>query len=252
LKPGVNFSWNTFAENKISRFVLSEGYKDIGGAPNNDITAFTIPVSAETIVSHAFENNQIARLSIPGNVKTIGAYSFSGNKLTSLRIPKNVESIEGYAFADNPLEWVTIDNKSIKIGATSFPPKIMNSLTKQLASTIGYDDLAREMNKWQGKTVKISGRISQINDPETSQPKIYLDLSGDWDFSLEWDYKKIFVRYRYEDNEVRFLENDRVTIWGTVTGISEHRSNLDILGRATSKLPEINARIIERQKTGGL
>jgi hypothetical protein len=248
LRQGLSFQWNTFDHNDISKFILTEGYKNIGGAPNNKITSIVIPVSAETIIDHAFENNQISRLTIPASVKTIGGYAFKGNKITGLRIPRNVERIGDYAFADNPLEWVTIENRNINIGTGNFSARIMNSIVRQTAVTLSYDELAREMNKWQGKTIKISGRISQINDPETSRPKIYLDCSGDWEWSLEWDYKKIYVTYTYSDNEAHFLENDRVIVYGTATGMSDHHSQLDLFGLAGSKLPQIRAEIIERQK----
>jgi len=245
LNSGTSISQNTFEDNSITKFSIAEGFKNVGAAPKNQIASLTLPSTTEYIIPGAFQNNNISRIIIPNHVKEIGESSFQGNKITSLRIPKSVEKIGSYAFADNPIESVTIENKSISIGQGNFSSKVMNNITKQISTSLGYEDLMRQPDKWQGKAIKISGKISQILDPNSRKADIFLDLSGTW----ELDTKRIHVSYNYDDNEERYLNNDRVIIWGTFIGMTDKfRSSLDILGLNKISMPDLSATIIERQK----
>lgn len=108
---------------------------------------------------------------------------------------------------------------------------------KTQCTSMTYDTLAREPDKYIGKMVKFTGEIIQIQEDGNSVVMRINITKGKYDI-----YKDtIWVNYRYADGEKKLLEDDIVNIWGELKGTISYKS---IMG-AEITIPQMNARCIE-------
>jgi hypothetical protein len=107
---------------------------------------------------------------------------------------------------------------------------------KSQAVTIPYDDLFRNNEKHIGKTVRYVGEVVQVQEGECllcEDPGYILRIAvTQGDLGL-WD-DPIWVDYT---GDQRFLEDDIVTVWGTVKGLQKYTA---VLGNQVT-IPQIAA-----------
>ena len=84
---------------------------------------------------------------------------------------------------------------------------------KSQCHSIGYNELARNGNKHKGELMKFTGRIIQINDISGGKgAQMRIATKGNYE-------NVILVGYIYKDNQSRFLEKDKVTVYGECNGL---------------------------------
>lgn len=79
-----------------------------------------------------------------------------------------------------------------------------------------YDDLARYPDKYEGKSMVITGQVLQVmEDPDLSTMRVALDKN----------YTEIvYVFFQRGETDAKILEDDTVTIYGTSNGIHSYQS----------------------------
>lgn len=98
---------------------------------------------------------------------------------------------------------------------------------------ITYDEIARTPDNYKGKKVKFSGRIIQIVE---GSYKNCARMSTDGKYD-----DVIYITYYNDVTDIRLLEDDMVTIYGTFTGLYTYTSVLN----SSITLPEISVDRIE-------
>lgn len=111
-----------------------------------------------------------------------------------------------------------------------------------------YEEIARDPDQYKGKNAKFTGQVIQVQEDgddvimRVSITKNEYDY-GDGDSDVFYE-DPIYVEYTQKSNsESRVLENDIVTLYGTLGGLMTYES---IFGEQIS-IPSINAEYIEIQ-----
>ncbi|MGG1670564.1 hypothetical protein ACIFOE_07870 [Paenibacillus sp. NRS-1783] len=107
---------------------------------------------------------------------------------------------------------------------------------KNSAKHVKYIDLARNPDNYKSKEVTFTGKVIQtLESGHTVALRVNVSKGkyGIWQDT-------IFVNYRRSEGEGRLLENDIVTLWGTVEGLKTYKTIL----RSDVTIPEINAKYI--------
>lgn len=137
---------------------------------------------------------------------------------------------------------VTSDNPQIKVGKVE-PVKAAVAdaagdaqARMAQAVTVGYDDLFRNNEQHVGKVVRYVGQVLQFGDVDCLlclNPEKYLRVAvTNQGYGLWTD--PIYVIYQDEE---RFLEDDIITLWGTVDGLESY---IGVLGNEIT-IPRIKA-----------
>lgn len=87
-----------------------------------------------------------------------------------------------------------------------------------LAQNVSYEEVARYPADYEGKPIKLAGSVVQV-----------VDGSGQMTLRVAQnnDYDRIFlVNYYYDSGAPRVLEDDRVTIYGTCTGVTTYTTTM--------------------------
>lgn len=106
---------------------------------------------------------------------------------------------------------------------------------KSQCHSIGYNELARNGNKHKGELMKFTGRIIQINDISGGKgAQMRIATKGNYE-------NVILVGYIYKDNQSRFLEKDKVTVYGECNGLYTYTSTMG----AHITVPSCNAEYID-------
>lgn len=95
-----------------------------------------------------------------------------------------------------------------------------------------YSAIKRNPDKYDGKKVKVSGKVIQIDEGWLDSVTMRIEDSNknDW-----------YTTYSYSDGERKILENDKITIYGECTGTEQYET---ILGD-TRRIPSIEAKYIK-------
>lgn len=182
----------------------------------------------------------------------LGGYSFifyeNSNKgivNSSLSISKNNKNVNMKVFKNG--ECVKIhgyinDNKEIKILAIEkadigFSMEDIINAYKENCEEFDYESIARNPDQYKGKYAKFTGEVIQVLE---SGKNVELRVNVTKGAYMYED--TIYVTYtRKNETESRILENDIVTIYGTLEGLKSYESIL----KTTITIPQINAKYID-------
>ncbi len=102
---------------------------------------------------------------------------------------------------------------------------------KEHCKTYDYKKLARKPSSYEGKRIKISGRVLQVQESSgwVSRTVMRVATKGNWD--------NVFYVTIYGKLSTRILEGDRVTLWGEYGGLKTYET---ILGGSVT-IPQMEA-----------
>lgn len=148
---------------------------------------------------------------------------------------------DGYT---DSVDHTTEETTTKKITTTTKPtttvPKLSESEFKAQCSTIDFDTIARNPDKYKGKKYKFTGEVIQVS--ETSLLGMtFCDLRINvTEGEYGWE-DTIYATVTLKEGEDRILEDDIITIWGTCEGNYTYTS---IMGASIS-LPKIDVEYFE-------
>lgn len=148
---------------------------------------------------------------------------------------------DGYT---DSVDHTTEETTTKKITTTTKPtttvPKLSESEFKAQCSTIDFDTIARNPDKYKGKKYKFTGEVIQVS--ETSLLGMtFCDLRIDvTQGEYGWE-DTIYATVTIKEGEDRILEDDIITIWGTCEGNYTYTS---VMGASIS-LPKIDVEYFE-------
>lgn len=120
-------------------------------------------------------------------------------------------------------------------------PVISAEEYKASCGSVSYIDLSRNPNNYVGQNAVFTGQVVQVQEngnAVTLRINVTKDKYGMWDDTCYIDYQ------RKDSNESRILENDIVTVYGTIKGIKSYTA---VLGNQIS-IPHIVAEYIDIQQ----
>ncbi len=104
---------------------------------------------------------------------------------------------------------------------------------------ITFEDISRSPDKYKGKKVKFSGSVLQVIDGYIAN-NLRMSTSGNYDDVILVEYKTNLI-------DVRLLENDKITIYGTFSDLQSYTA---VMGN-TVTVPLVRADRIELAPTAG-
>ncbi|MEE1246335.1 MAG: hypothetical protein UHL70_03670 [Acutalibacteraceae bacterium] len=123
---------------------------------------------------------------------------------------------------------------------TTTVPKLSESEFKAQCSTIDFDTIARNPDKYKGKKYKFTGEVIQVSETSllgTTFCGLRIDVTqGEYG----WE-DTIYATVTIKEGEDRILEDDIITIWGTCEGNYTYTS---VMGASIS-LPKIDVEYFE-------
>lgn len=123
---------------------------------------------------------------------------------------------------DNNDEQVAISEEEYKANCNSIP----------------YADIARNPNNYIGQKAVFSGEVIQVQE---NGKRVVLRVNVTKDDDETWD-DTVYVDYqRKDDNEIRVLEDDIITMYGEIKGIKKYTA---VFGNEIS-IPHLEAQFIE-------
>ena len=125
----------------------------------------------------------------------------------------------------------------IKTDTFSSDSSFYKNWYKDKCSTVSYKNLARNPSKYEGRKVKFTGKVLQVQ--ESIWGNVYRIGTGGWRYYDD----VLYVTYNASSMKSRILEDDMVTLWGKADGLRTYQS---ILG-ASITIPEIEAKFISIQ-----
>lgn len=93
-------------------------------------------------------------------------------------------------------------------------------------SSVKYNDVARNPDKYDGKAIKFSGKVIQVSEGWFDSVTLRVKSGED-----VW-----YVSYYYSEGESRILEDDNITVYGECTGTTSYKS---VLG-GTITIPSVD------------
>ena len=148
---------------------------------------------------------------------------------------------DGYT---DSVDHTTEETTTKKITTTTKPtttvPKLSESEFKAQCSTIGFDTLSRNPDKYKGKKYKFTGEVIQVSE-SSLLGMTFCDLRINvTEGEYGWE-DTIYATVTLKEGEDRILEDDIITIWGTCEGNYTYTS---IMGASIS-LPKIDVEYFE-------
>ena len=120
-------------------------------------------------------------------------------------------------------------------------PVISAEEYKANCESVPYIDLSRNPNNYVGQNAVFTGQVVQVQEngnAVTLRINVTKDKYGIWDDTC-------YIDYQWKDSsESRILENDIVTVYGTIKGIKSYTA---VLGNQIS-IPHIAAEYIDIQQ----
>lgn len=143
---------------------------------------------------------------------------------------------DGYADSvDHTTEETTTQKITTTTKPTTTVPKLSESEFKAQCSTIDFDTLARNPDKYKGKKYKFTGEVIQVSE-SSLLGMTFCDLRINvTEGEYGWE-DTIYATVTLKEGEDRILEDDIITIWGTCEGNYTYTS---IMGASIS-LPKID------------
>ena len=106
---------------------------------------------------------------------------------------------------------------------------------KAQCQSISYEELARNGDKHKGEKMKFTGKVIQVNDISGGKgAQMRIATKGNYD-------NVILLGYAYKEGQGRYLEGDRVTVYGECNGLYTYES---VTG-ASITVPSCNAEYID-------
>lgn len=148
---------------------------------------------------------------------------------------------DGYADSvDHTTEETTTQKITTTTKPTTTVPKLSESEFKAQCSTIDFDTLARNPDKYKGKKYKFTGEVIQVSE-SSLLGMTFCDLRINvTEGEYGWE-DTIYATVTLKEGEDRILEDDIITIWGTCEGNYTYTS---IMGASIS-LPKIDVEYFE-------
>ena len=103
--------------------------------------------------------------------------------------------------------------------------------------TYEYENLQRNPNAYKGNKAKFTGRIVQVMEGWFGATDFRIDIGNE---------NIVYVSYTMKDDELRYLEDDNVTVYGELTGVKSYTA---LLGNQIT-IPSIEAKYIDRGTIG--
>lgn len=147
-------------------------------------------------------------------------------------------------------DWVVKSSKTLKAGKTAKVKIIYENASttlsvkctsktkaqkkaeyKQKCKTVGYKSVARNPEKYEGKKIKISGKVLQVSEGDYGINTLRVATSGGYD-------NVYLVSYDSSDLSQNIIEDDQVTIWGECTGTTSYTT---VMG-ASLTIPSMDAK----------
>lgn len=219
-----------------------------------DESVFSVIFAAdEDVYNEAVFDDILSTVDVSGyvNPKVLDSISaeYDGSRAANTRIyDENDDIIVTAYYEDGSTEevegWTVQNPKKLKADKTSTfnisfegkncTLKIKCSTVSKKAfmakcKTYSFDELSRDPDKYEGKLIKISGKVLQ---EMTGSYRIATD--GGWD-------NVVYINY-YPAGEKRILEDDYITVYGTFDGLTSYET---VLG-ATVTIPEITGKYVDR------
>ncbi|MDD6464112.1 MAG: hypothetical protein PUF57_09115 [Clostridiaceae bacterium] len=148
---------------------------------------------------------------------------------------------DGYTDSvDHTTEETTTQKITTTTKPTTTVPKLSESEFKAQCSTIGFDTLSRNPDKYKGKKYKFTGEVIQVSE-SSLLGMTFCDLRINvTEGEYGWE-DTIYATVTLKEGEDRILEDDIITIWGTCEGNYTYTS---IMGASIS-LPKIDVEYFE-------
>lgn len=108
---------------------------------------------------------------------------------------------------------------------------------KKSCKSYTYKDLYRNIEKYTKEKIKVKGKVIQVMEGSYSY-ELRLDMTKN---EYGWYEDTIYILLHKDNVEQRILEDDIITIYGTITGLKTYES---VLG-ANITLPEIAGKYVE-------
>jgi len=108
---------------------------------------------------------------------------------------------------------------------------------KSQCTTIPYEKLARETERYVNSKIKLTGQVFQVQENGNRVVLMVNVTKGNFDIYQD----PVWVNYLLKKGEKHILQGDIIDLWGTVKG---RKSYITVLGNKMT-VPEINAVIIE-------
>lgn len=104
-------------------------------------------------------------------------------------------------------------------------------------SDYSYKDIARNPDNYKGSKAKFTGKVIQVSEGWFNKVVLRVDVTkGEYGI---WD-DTVYVNYKYSDGESKILEDDIITMYGTLDGRETYTS---VLG-AEITIPRFQAKYI--------
>jgi predicted nucleic acid-binding Zn ribbon protein len=138
---------------------------------------------------------------------------------------------------EDRIEIVDKEKNKVKTTIKQIQNSYINSY-KESCKEYDYKTLFRYIEEYKGKTVKFTGEVIQVID-DGIYPKYRVNVTKD-EYGFYDD--TIYVIYTKDDeNSIRILEDDIITLYGEVDGLYSYTSVLN----SEITIPEITAKYIE-------
>ena len=172
----------------------------------------------------------------------------SENNLTCLYDREYSEEIPADGFISQSTEAGTVVKENTKItityslGHKKTPEEIAEeekAAFKGSCQGYSYDEISRNPENYKGKPAVFRGKVAQVLESSYSSS---IDLRVDvTEGSYGWWEDTIYVSYTLPEGSSRILEDDIITIYGTLDGLYSYTA---VLGN-TITLPKLDAKYIE-------
>lgn len=118
-------------------------------------------------------------------------------------------------------------------------PELTEDEYKAACVAVPYENLARDPDSYRLEKVQFYGQIVQVIDGNDGSVELRVNTSND---GYGWYDDTIYVSYQYKEGELRLLEDDLISVYGTSQGLLSYTSTLG--GKIT--IPSVNAKYIDR------
>ena len=128
-------------------------------------------------------------------------------------------------------------NKITTTVTTRNPEEVKNEFIAQ-CQTIGYKDVARNPDNYKGVKAKFTGKVVQVQEGMFNTIVMRVNVTkgsyGIWEDT-------VYANYTYSEGESKILEDDIITMYGTIKGTKTYTT---VLGSSVT-IPQLDVKYIE-------
>lgn len=133
--------------------------------------------------------------------------------------------------------------KTTTKASTTEEPTTSPEEYKSSCDSVAYKDIARNPDQYNGKNVKFTGKVIQVQESYGNNVVYRISVTKDeYDF---WD-DTVYVTYKLPEGSPNILEDDIVTFYGECKGTKSYTT---VLGSKVT-IPEVDAKYIVIDKEG--